>query len=170
MRKLKPFIKEENGMALPVVLSLMLLLSMLVAVAVSSAISVNNSSQRDNKYKRALSAAEAGLQVASYRMNQFSSAQLPTTSCLSDTVVSPTAGECPASTPVSLGNGASYSYRVTPVLGPTGATACAVVPGQDHAPTDRCITAVGTAGGISRRLPRYAPRPGPGSPTSPARG
>ncbi len=154
MRKLKRFIKEENGMALPVVLSLMLLLSMLVAVAVSSAISVNNSSQRDNKYKRALSAAEAGLQVASYGMNQFSTAQLPTTSCLSDTVVSPTAGECAASTPVSLGNGASYSYGVKQVLGPTGATACAVVHGKDHAPADRCITAVGTAGGISRRLPR----------------
>ncbi len=131
MRKL---IKEENGMALPVVLSLMLLLSMLVAVAVSSAVSVSNGTGGDDRYKRALYAAEAGLQVASYRMNQFSPAQLPTTSCLSDTVVSPTAGECRAATLVSLGNGAPYSYRVTPVLGPTGATACAVVPARTTRP------------------------------------
>ena len=147
-------IEAEDGIVLPTAMTVMLVLSLLTAAALGVSVNVSDTSKHDRRAKQALSAAEAGLQVAFYRMNQASSAALPANRCLTTVAVVPgtapaAAGECPGHTE-QLGNGTSYTYYVTPTLGATGT--CASVPGVTPLTTDRCITAVGTAGGVSRRV------------------
>jgi hypothetical protein len=122
---------------------MLLVISLFVVGFFSVTLQVNETSIDDRSSKRALAAAEAGLQTALYRMNQIGTSQ--PTQCFTTNWVPAADGQCPAATG-SLGNGASYTYYVTPELG-TGF--CVVAAGVA---TDRCITAVGTAGGVQRRV------------------
>jgi hypothetical protein len=144
--------KSQEGVALPVATAMLLVISLFVVAFFSVTLQVNDTSIDDRSTKRALAAAEAGLQTALYRMNR-----IPTpddgTSCFTFTwVVLPASGQCPAAPEVSLGNGAVFWYYVTPELG-TGS--CLGVAGL---PTDRCITAVGKVGGVQRRVQVRASR------------
>jgi Tfp pilus assembly protein PilX len=136
--------KSERGVALPVVMGALLVLTLLSAAMFSTAIRSSADAGSDSNYKRALAAAEAGFQTASYRLKRIKPAA---TMCLTTVPVTPTAGECPASAPESAGPGATFSYRVTP----TGA-ACAALPGYLPTANDRCVTAVGTVNGVTRRV------------------
>jgi Tfp pilus assembly protein PilX len=138
--------KAQEGVALPVATAMLLVISLFVVAFFSVTLQVNDTSIDDRSSKRALAAAEAGLQTALYRLNE--SPDTPqSTQCFTTTYVPEEAsGRCPAATG-TVGNGASYTYYVTPELGTTG-----VCLGGTGAATDRCITAVGTAGGVQRRV------------------
>jgi Tfp pilus assembly protein PilX len=134
---------SQEGVALPVATAMLLVISLFVVAFFSVTLQVNETSVDDRSSKRALAAAEAGLQTALYRINQIGTSQ-PTQCFTTDWVPLQGDGQCPGETG-QLGNGASYTYYVTPELG----TGLCVVAG---ATTDRCITAIGTAGGVQRRV------------------
>jgi type II secretory pathway pseudopilin PulG len=147
---MRTLLRREEGIAMPTAASMLMVVSLIVAAGLASATQLSQSSNRDQDKKRALSAAEAGLQTAIYRLNQIRNPAVPGGMCLTTAPVAPTGGECPASSTESLGNGASFYYYVTPRLGVSGT--CALMPGQVAAVRDRCVTAVGTADGVTRRL------------------
>jgi Tfp pilus assembly protein PilX len=113
----------------------------LAAAAVAVGVQTNRSTRQDTNRKMALEAAEAGLQVALYRLNMLN---VDATACIGDAPISatniPLTGWCQSSK-TALGNGASYQYYTTPVLG-TSAT-CAGLRILDGDVTQRCVTSVG---------------------------
>ena len=127
-----------------------MVVSILVVGFFTVAMGVNTTSVEDRSSKRALAAAEAGLQTAVYRLNLLNqSSQANATRCLTTTWVVPNlGGECPPQTE-SLGNGAQYSYYVTPMNATTG---CVTLPNVATSAIDRCITSVGIVNGVRRRL------------------
>jgi type II secretory pathway pseudopilin PulG len=142
---------SQDGVALPVASGMLLVISILVVGFFSVALRANDTSVDDRSSKRALAAAEAGLQTAVYRLNQLNQTDpaVRRASCLTTTWVTPTAGQCPGLTE-SLGNGAQYTYYVTHEGGAAG---CVQVPGvAPDATLDRCITSIGTVNGVSRRI------------------
>jgi hypothetical protein len=131
---------SERGIALPVATAMLLVISLFVVAFFSVTLQVNDTSIKDRSSKRALAAAEAGLQMALYRMNQFGP---------SDPNQCFTTGPdplCQGQTD-QLGNGASYTYYVTRQA-PPGVLCVGRAPGA----MERCITSVGTAGGVQRRV------------------
>jgi len=130
-------------MTMIVALEVLAVLAMVIGAVFYGAISLNSTTKRDARSKRALAAAEAGLQVARYRLNRL----VPSNpSCLTNQAVAPSfsTGECPSYTG-NLGNGVTYTYWVTDTS--QGAECGGTTTGET-----RCITSVGTAGAISRRL------------------
>jgi Tfp pilus assembly protein PilX len=143
--------KAQDGVALPVAVGMLMVLSILVVGFFTVAMRANTVSISDRSSKRALAAAEAGLQTALYRLHQLSRTPSPIASgsCLTtDWVGLDITGQCP-SQPGTLGNGASFTYWVTPEGGATG---CVEMPGRTSTARDRCITSVGTAAGVTRRV------------------
>jgi Tfp pilus assembly protein PilX len=137
--------QSQEGVALPVATAMLLVISLFVVAFFSVTLQVNDSSQDDRSSKRALAAAEAGIQTALYRMNEIGTNQ--STLCFTtDWIAETSPGQCPGA-PGTVGNGASFTYYVTPELGATG-----VCLGGTGTATDRCITAEGTAGGVKRRV------------------
>lgn len=62
--------RRERGMALPATLMVMLVVTMLGAIAVDAALHSLNRTHEDRRGTRAQAAADAGLSVASWRMNR----------------------------------------------------------------------------------------------------
>jgi type II secretory pathway pseudopilin PulG len=149
---MRSLLAKETGIAMPTATGVLMVVSLLVAAVLATSTQLSQSSNRDQDAKRALSAAEAGIQSAVFRLNQIRNPRVPGNMCLTTGPVAPTGSpaECPASPTESLGNGASFYYYVTPRLGPTGT--CSLLPAQVASDRDRCITAVGTADGVTRRL------------------
>jgi Tfp pilus assembly protein PilX len=142
--------KSEDGVALPVASGMLMVIAVLVVGFFTVALRVNDTSVADRSSKRALAAAEAGLQIAVYRLNQLNQTPAATrsVSCLTNTWVAPANGQCPGQTE-SIGNGAQFTYYVTHEGGAEG---CVELPGVATTVQDRCITSVGTAGGETRRV------------------
>jgi hypothetical protein len=146
--------RSQDGVALPVASGMLLVISLLVVGFFTVSLRVNDTSVEDRSSKRALAAAEAGLQMAVYRLNQLNGTDesIREVSCLTGTTtpawVAPTAGECPAVTE-SLGNGAQYTYHVTHEGGAAG---CVEHPDIPATGDDRCITSIGTVNGVNRRV------------------
>lgn len=142
---------SQEGVALPVATAMMLVISLFVVAFFTTALHVNDRSVDDRASKRALAAGEAGLHVALYRLNRIGTNQ--PTQCLTNTWVPLSDGECPGFTE-TVGNESSYRYYVTPEMAqlPAAQRTCVVLPGQTIADTDRCITVVGTASGVQRRV------------------
>ena len=136
-------ISSQDGVALPVASVMLLVISLFVIAFFSVTLQVNESSIEDRSSKRALAAAEAGIHTAVYRINQIGTNQ--STQCFTTDWVPLVDGQCPAGAG-TLGNGASFTYYVTPEL---GTAFCVVATGS---PTDRCITAIGMADGVQRRV------------------
>jgi hypothetical protein len=110
-------------------------------------VQTNGSARADANRKNALEAAEAGLQVANYRLNMLA----PTFSqCVTTVVAQPDAtGYCQGPTE-ALGNGATYSYVMSPGLSP--GAACVGLPLSNVQPiSQRCVTAVGVSNGVTQR-------------------
>ena len=115
-------LRSEGGLAVPVVLGTMVVLSLLASTLLSTAMRSSSGATGDTNAKRALAAAEAGLQTAALRLKNLNPAG---TMCMvTPTVANPTGavaptpattdGTCPASTPESIGAGATFTYWVTP--------------------------------------------------------
>jgi Tfp pilus assembly protein PilX len=147
----RQFLRSEDGVALPVASGMLMVVSILVVGFFAVSMRVNDTSVDSRSSKRALAAAEAGLQTAVYRLNlRNQAAQANSANCLTTIWVAPTGGECPGQTD-SIGNGAEYTYYVTPAT-TAGSAGCVTLVGSPTSSSDRCITSVGTAGGVSRRI------------------
>ena len=142
-------LRSESGIALPVSVSVLLITGALAAVAATSAMTANRQSSQDKFVKRAVAAADAGIDVGKFRLNKFATVLTATNQCVSknsttgalyvETVEAD--GWCRAQTE-DLGEGASYSYRVS------GRTT-AMVGGQSV--YQRKIVATGLMSGVQRR-------------------
>jgi hypothetical protein len=151
LARLRAVLAAEEGIAVGAALGVLLVVSILVGAAVTRAVGLNSTSDDDRDSKRALAAAEAGLQAAAFRINRLA----PTNGlCITDVVVEalPELG-CPEYEE-DLGNGARYTYKVTPVLNLTDT--CAGLPIQTTNGTltviQRCITSVGEVRDVRRRV------------------
>ena len=151
---MRQLLRSQDGVALPVASGMLLVIAILVVGFFSVSLRVNDTSVEDRSSKRALAAAEAGLQMAVYRLNQLNGTDesIREVSCLTGTTtpawVLPTAGECPAITE-SIGNGGQYTYHVTHEGGAAG---CVEHPDIPATGDDRCVTSTGTVNGVSRRV------------------
>lgn len=148
-------LRSEEGIAVPLVMSTIVVLSLLAAGLLSTAMSSSSGATADGDSKRALGAAEAGLQTAALRLKKLYPAatmcMVTPTPANPTGAVSPTPnttdGACPASTPEAVAEGVTFTYWVTP----RGAT-CNRLPSVPTTAYDRCITSVGIANGVRRRL------------------
>lgn len=148
-RLLSRILRRQDGIALPVVIGSLTVVTGLAVGTFAVSVESNNASARDRDSKRALAAAEAGLQVAILKITDFDPGP---TDCVVNTGLvglNQTTNECPGTGNVSIGNGATYDYVVsTPASGD-----CATVPGfVPNEAEDRCITSTGAANGVTRRL------------------
>lgn len=156
MRKLN--LRDESGVALVVAAGALMVIGILSAVVASGALSVSTSAGKDRSAKRALAAAEAGIQRAIKDMNAATSDPCPIAS-------GPNCGP----TSASLGDGVSWQYYISPALDASNANAnpalnsnsCigVTVQGPLKGTTtnrigvfQRCVTAFGTARGVTRRI------------------
>ena len=148
---MRQLLRSEDGVALPVASGMLMVVSILVVGFFAVSMRVNDTSVDSRSSKRALAAAEAGLQTAVYRLNlRNQAAQSNAANCLTTTWVAPTGGECPGLTE-SIGNGAEYTYYVTPAT-TAGSAGCIALPGVATSASDRCITSVGIVNGVRRRI------------------
>lgn len=153
-------LRDESGIAMIAAMAVLLLLLILTTGVVAVAVTASRNSSRDTRSKRALEAAEAGLQVARYRINEVDWKSQQATYC-------PPGSNPPATYPgdcsvvsVSLGNGPTATNPVTAQYYVSQAytypsaphPACggpAITVNTDWA---RCITSTGTVNGVTRRL------------------
>jgi type II secretory pathway pseudopilin PulG len=146
---------QQSGLATPVVVAIMAVVSLLAAGGALAALGTNDGANEDRRAKRALAAAEAGVQEAAYRL---ATVRPDPDGCLgaNGTAVGTgtgdaAPGECPA-VPGLVTSDATFTYTATPKL--ASGAACADRPNLDADPTatDHCITATGTVAGVKRRL------------------
>lgn len=146
-------LRDERGNALVTAIGVLTVTSVLTASVFAVSTRLSDSSNRSRDAKRALSAADAGLEAAIYRINKQN--VQTTAKCFTNELVDAVAGECTGWTE-DIGNGASYTYYVTPAL--ADADTCAGLPVDDSVINgvqtimQRCITSVGSANGQTRRV------------------
>jgi hypothetical protein len=138
---------DERGVALPVALAVLAAVAGLATVAARAAIVSNNQSFRDNNAKRAMQAANAGLQTAVYQLNllQPSGAQ-----CVHKAVATGalTKGAlqsdnwCQPQTD-DLGDGATFTFQVSAPVVTTSSTGLSI--------DQRKVVSLGTVNGVRRR-------------------
>ncbi|HEV2975555.1 MAG TPA: hypothetical protein VGX69_11285 [Solirubrobacteraceae bacterium] len=135
---------DDAGFVVPMALIVLLVLTALVGAAIAVATNNSKSTTHDATSKAALAAAEAGLQVASYRLSMLKPVEAQ---CINESAVAtPTSGYCKTVTAEPLGNSASFQYTTTPAL--ASGTKCAgetitAVSGK----IQRCITSEGQLAG-----------------------
>lgn len=154
--------RDQDGVAMVVVIGALGALLVLSAAAFSASSSLSESSRADRSARGAFQSAEAGLDVATYRINNLVPLGGGDLGCVPSVETTVADGSCVASG--TLANGTSWSYRVTPELDeenydellPGGS--CAGFPiqfdaaNQDLTLRSRCITATGSAFGETRRV------------------
>jgi Tfp pilus assembly protein PilX len=142
---------EERGIAVPLSMLVLALMVLLGGVAIRQAVFASDESHKDRRVKRAIQAADAGIEAAIYRMNMMDvTRQAANSKCVTDNgagqlaLTAAASGWCPAVTE-TLANGTSYSYRAQP------SPDLAALPA---AQTDISWTVVstGAASGESRRV------------------
>lgn len=150
---------SESGIAVPIALAVLLTTVLLATVATGLAIQANQTSTRDARSKAAIEAADAGLRAAIYRLNAYQpdANHCPTepTNYQVGTNGAPTSTLCAADGPgvsQGLGNGATYTYWISRAM-QTGDTCTGPsIANALDTTAQRCITAVGTANGVSTRV------------------
>jgi hypothetical protein len=159
--------RNERGIAVPIVLMVLLVTTLLGSAAVIAAVRSNNLTNRDTRSKAALEAADAGVRTAAYRMNMLGTRDpyCPTapTAVAWDAVSrmcqrdGPSQDDArwgdsaPDDASSHLGNGATFSYWVSAPLRTGDACAGDTVQNTLFPVSQRCVTAVGTANGVSAR-------------------
>ena len=140
---LRARIAGEHGFAMPTAVIILFITTVLLAAAVKVASQTSTSTTRDNNVKAEIAAAEAGLQVAAYRLNQLAPTSLL---CINASEVA--SSKCESAVE-SLGNKATFQYWTSVAL-PTaerktcaGRTVSSVV-----GVTQRCITAEGLVNSV----------------------
>jgi len=133
---------REDGVALPIALSVLMISLALMGAAAAVAIDTNTAANADAGAKAAIEAADAGERTAIYRLNMYrpdsnSCPTVPTSSVQSG-------GLCAQDGPESLGNGASFSYWISRVLQTGDKCAGSTVLSSQANVAQRCVTAIGT--------------------------
>lgn len=151
-------LSSAAGFVLPTSVMVLFVVSLLGAAAVAVSASTSSSTTRDEHSKAALEAAEAGLRVATYRLNVLGPAS---EECLASTalVSKPTseATQC-ASGKETLGNSGSYEYWTTTELKEGGTCVGRIMQAAELERTkgegveQRCVASVGTINGITARV------------------
>ena len=144
-------LRREEGVALPITVTALAILGTLAALVTATAVQLSGTSNVDRDSKRALSAAEAGLHAATYRVNKLGPRNA---NCLTSIATAPVGGQCPGLSQ-DMGNGSEFTYWVTPVMASTDT--CAGLPVQAEAGgallvVQRCVTARGRVNGVVRRV------------------
>jgi Tfp pilus assembly protein PilX len=150
MTRLRKHIRNEDGVAMIIVMGVMATLLVLTSVVVSSSNLVGQNTRQDTARKRAFEAAEAGLQATVYRLNMLGPANNMCIGGASETVQAPSGTTCAPYTE-DLGNGASFTSWTTTTLG-SGATCAGLDVGSGSSIAERCVTASGTVAGVTRRV------------------
>lgn len=155
--------RAEDGFTLVAVLATLLIVLLTSSAALALALRRIDTSMRDRSAARAVAAADAGADVAGWRMNRtllsqggagllgFATDAVRQLGCtsvgvgsFSVTKASPQQGWCPQTPAEVAGDGATFRYTVSldvQVIG-TGASGVLV----------RRVVVTGTAGGVSRRI------------------
>ncbi len=145
-RILQRLASDERGVAMIVSMGVLAVILSLTAAVAANSVHVSDTSNRDRDEKRAFQAADAGLQVATYRLNKLAPGD---GLCVTNVVQAPVNGDCAATG--SLGNGATWKYNLSPVL--SVGDNCAGFPITSVSQLlPRCITATGTVNGVKRRV------------------
>jgi hypothetical protein len=134
----------DSGFALPSAILVLFVLAMLAGTSIAVSSRTSSSTTRDSNTKAALEAAEAGLQVASYRLSKL---QPGKEECIGAGAAKKSEGEC-ASGEEHLGNGASYQYWTTMPLALKGKCAGQEVVKVEAGATFRCVTSEGTVNNV----------------------
>jgi hypothetical protein len=152
-----PRLGDERGVAVVIAITTITVTGLLAAALISASTFFLHSSSRDASGKRALAAAQAGLNTGVYRLTRIGASPSGSfaNNCITDKEVawSSTVPHCPAATGYFNVTAASSSYYLTPEMNApltgmsTVATECGSAGGGE-----RCVTAVGTVNGITRRL------------------
>ena len=129
--------RNERGMALPTAMFAMIACFGLASVAVLSSVNAQRGTHRDSGSKSAIAAADAGASVALMRLNRYQKKLSVGTPCIGPAgeIQTPSGGWCPSTAAETVG-GASFAYRVS-----------AMTAGGQVS-----VVAVGSAGGVSRRV------------------
>jgi hypothetical protein len=142
----------------------MLVISLLVFAVAGNASHVSGFSDRAAAKSRALAAAQAGMNIANYRLGK--AAPRPAdTQCFTTAPVAMSGGACPWSATEDLGNGAAIRYRISPVITSAATDTCAPQPVViAYSRKQRCITAEATVIGQTRTVQRRVVQNFGGSP------
>lgn len=144
-------LRGEQGVALPVAMLVLAAMLALVGVVASQATVTSENANEDRDHKRALQAADAGLEAAMSRLNRQPST-IPALPCFRPGIGFEgydlgLSGWCRPVTE-DLGDGTSYSYRISqPILPPIGG------------PAVKTVVSTGTAEGVVRRVAVGAANP-----------
>jgi hypothetical protein len=150
-------------------MGVMLTASLLAAAAIAASSNFTTSAVKDTRGARAQAAAQAGLEAAQYQLLKRGVGQ---DKCLTNDTTTPTSAmpswntattpHCVTGFSTPMGDGASYKFYVSPAFDvtftPANATAQSQLAtlktacGAGAGSGERCITAVGTAKGVSRRV------------------
>ncbi len=147
MLTFKRRLADEAGFVLPTAIIVLMIVTVLGGAAIKVSTQTSKSTTRDVSTKAALEAAEAGLQVASYRVNQF---KPEAANCVTGTAeAAPQSGSvyCAGSSTESLGNNASFQYWTTKALG-TGEKCAGQTIEAKAGIAQRCITSEGKVNGV----------------------
>jgi len=139
---------NESGFILPTVLMVLVIVTILAATTVTVAVKSSSSTTRDGNVKASLAAAEAGLQLATYRINALKPKE---NQCIQSSETPEVKGEsepCVSGLEsVALGNGASFKYYNTIALAKGECAGATVV--KVASIEKRCITSEGIVNGVS---------------------
>jgi Tfp pilus assembly protein PilX len=154
MRPLRLSLAAQDGIAMVAAMGTLMVVSLLAMVIATASIQTSHAGNTDRSSKRALAAANAGLEIATYRLNTLTPG--PTSSqCITTVVASPAAGQgtC-APVTQSVGNGATYTYLVSNQKAPNAACGGTALASGAVAANSmvRCVTSTGTVNGVSRRV------------------
>lgn len=133
----------ERGTALVAALGIMIAVTTF-GIAITAGVSSNfGQSNRDQKVKRAFATAEAGVQEARYRMNMLQpTSSNPCVTLGSGTYVltsAPGEGQWCSEETVTLGNGNTATYQISPYI---------IIGGV----VTRSVVSTGTVNGVTRRI------------------
>ena len=157
-RHLRAALGDESGIAIAIALSVLLIAMLLTGVAAGVAIQTKQFTARDSNAKAAIEAANAGLRTAVYRLNTYQPGPgfCPTpTATAVGTGGAPSATLCPPDGPdvsQGLGNGATFTYWVSEAMQAGDSCTGPDVANTQSDVAQRCITSVGTAGGVAARV------------------
>lgn len=148
---------SEAGFVLPTAIGILFVIALLTTAAVAGSVSTSSSTSRDEHKKAALEAAEAGLRVATYRLNMLGP---EAKECINaGHAIKPIseASECTSGTE-ALGNDATYDYWDTSEL-KSGYTCVGISMTnaeeekvKKEGIAQRCVTSVGKAAGVEARV------------------
>lgn len=140
---------SQAGFVVPLVVMVLFIVAVLAGVSVSVAMQASKSSTHDTSVKSALAAAEAGLQIASYRLDELKPSK---EQCVNGTEAFKPTEESKCNGTGSVGNGASYTYWVSLPLANKASCSGAEVTVKSESETIRCVTAEGKMTGLSSNV------------------